>query len=219
MDDFLTSVALAVSPELKINRLETLEVIKNKKHIIVTNLMGYLRFLPDKNQKDKLELNLQKNKNINRDNFIKLLDEFGYTRESIVTATGEYAVRGFIIDIFPVHDDHPIRIELFGNEIESLRYFDETSQLSINELTEFNLLPYQEIKTSTNSSLYDYCNNPLVIFINESQINANYLKLQEDIFDYKIQEGLSTDYKFMFDLRDINPKEICYISIFKKQPN
>ena len=214
MDDFLTSVALAVSPELKINRLETLEVIKNKKHIIVTNLMGYLRFLPDKNQKDKLELNLQKNKNINRDNFIKLLDEFGYTRESIVTATGEYAIRGFIIDIFPVHDDHPIRIELFGNEIESLRYFDETSQLSINELTEFNLLPYQEIKTSTNSSLYDYCNNPLVIFINESQINANYSKLQEDIFDYKIQEGLSTDYKFMFDLRDINPKEICYISTF-----
>ena len=44
MDDFLTSVALAVSPELKLKRLETLEKLENGKHIIVTNLMGYLKF-------------------------------------------------------------------------------------------------------------------------------------------------------------------------------
>ena len=47
MDDFLTSVALAISPELKITRLETLNTLGNKeKYIIITNLMGYLRYLP-----------------------------------------------------------------------------------------------------------------------------------------------------------------------------
>ena len=47
MDDFLSSVALAISPDLKVNRLETLEYLKNHdKTIVVTNLMGYLRFLP-----------------------------------------------------------------------------------------------------------------------------------------------------------------------------
>ena len=49
MDDFLTSEALAMSPELKTTRLETLEnIIKNKKNIVITNLMGYLRYLPPK---------------------------------------------------------------------------------------------------------------------------------------------------------------------------
>ena len=49
MDDFLTSVAIAVSPELKVNRLETLNsLLENKKSIVITNLMGYLRFLPTK---------------------------------------------------------------------------------------------------------------------------------------------------------------------------
>ena len=48
MDDFLTSEALAVSPELKITRLESLKEIIEEKRIIVTNLMGYLRFLPSK---------------------------------------------------------------------------------------------------------------------------------------------------------------------------
>ena len=48
MDDFLTSEAIAVSPELVINRLDTLNTVINKPSIIITNLMGYLRFLPKK---------------------------------------------------------------------------------------------------------------------------------------------------------------------------
>jgi len=212
MDDFLTSVALAVSPELKINRLDTLEQIKKRKNIIVTNLMGYLRFLPDINKKDKLELKLLKNITINRDNLIEILDEFGYTRDTIVTSTGEYAVRGFVVDIFPVHSEIPIRIEFFGNEIESIRNFDTTSQLSTNEIDSFTVLPYQEIKTNNNSSLYEYANNPIVFFVDESQINASYLKLQDEMFQYRIQEGLESTHKFMFEFEDIKVTEYMYIN-------
>ena len=212
MDDFLTSVALAVSPELKINRLETLEKIRCGKNIIITNLMGYLRFLPDKKQKDTLEINLKKGLEINRNTLVETLNNFGYTRESLVTSTGEYAVRGFIIDIFPVHEEYPIRLEFFGSEIESIRHFDTTTQLSTEEISDKKLLPYQEINTENNSSLYEYAEEPLVFYIDESQIIANYQKLQEEMFEYKVQEGLASDYKFMFNLEEIMPKEICYIN-------
>ena len=51
MDDFLTSEALAISPDLMINRLETInKVLENKQNIVITNLMGYLRFLPMKEE-------------------------------------------------------------------------------------------------------------------------------------------------------------------------
>jgi len=214
MDDFLTSVALAVSPELKINRLETLEFLKKQKSIIVTNLMGYLRFLPDKSKNNLLEININKNQIINRESLIESLTNLGYIRESLVTATGEFAVRGFLIDIFPVHSEHPIRVEFFGNEVDSIRAFDETSQLSIGEISNITVLPYQEVLTPKSSSLYEYAEDPIVFYIDETQIKANYTKLQEEMFEYRVQEELDNNHKFMFDLNEINPKEFCYINNF-----
>ena len=61
MDDFLTSEALAISPELKIKRLETLKELSiNNKKIVVTNLMGYLRYLPNKENFKTKQINLKK---------------------------------------------------------------------------------------------------------------------------------------------------------------
>jgi len=77
MDDFLTSVAVAISPDLKIKRLETLDAIrKGKKSIVVTNLMGFLRFLPDKNNKANLEFKISKGDSIKRDNILELLEKY-----------------------------------------------------------------------------------------------------------------------------------------------
>lgn len=100
MDDFLTSVAVAISPELQMKRLETLERIASGTWIVVTNLTGYLRFLPNKQKKDLLKVTLKTNDNIGRDKLHEVLEQFGYKQDSIVTSTGEYAVRGFVLDIF-----------------------------------------------------------------------------------------------------------------------
>ena len=129
MDDFITTFSIAISPDLKVKRLETLELLNtNNNYIVVTNLMGYLRFLPDKKSSSKFKVNLKKGININRDKFIKILDEFGYTKESLTTATGNYSVRGYIIDAFLIKEEHPIIIEFFGNDIDSISYFDEDKQ-------------------------------------------------------------------------------------------
>ena len=143
MDDFLSSVALAISPDLKVNRLETLEYLKNHdKTIVVTNLMGYLRFLPSYEKSQNLKVSLKKGLTIDRDKIVNELEEYGYVRTSLVTSTGEYALRGFIIDIFPIEADHPIRIELFGEEVEAIRVFNEETQLSINEISKIKQLTF-----------------------------------------------------------------------------
>src|SRR5574344_1984496 len=76
MDDFLTSVAIAISPELKIKRLETLNKLKeNHKNIVVTNLMGFLRFTPNYKTLNQLSIHLSPSIEINRDKFETLRSE------------------------------------------------------------------------------------------------------------------------------------------------
>lgn len=211
MDDFLTSVAVAVSPDLKIKRLETLEYIKNHKScIVVTHLMGFLRFLPDKNNVSNLEYSVQKGSSIPRDSLVKILVKYGYVKESLVTNTGEYAVRGYIIDLFIIEEEHPIRIEFFGDEIDSIRYFDESTQLSIQELDAITIRPYTEVETTHSSSLCDYLEDPYVFMINKDQIDVAYEKLLRDVHDYNESENIAK--KYMFEREEILYSFVMYLN-------
>ena len=211
MDDFLTSVAVAISPDLKIKRLETLDTIRSgKKTIVVTNLMGYLRYLPNKNDSSNLEFNLSLGNNIKRDEILEILGKYGYVRESLVTTTGEYAVRGYIIDLFIIDEEHPIRIEFFGDEVDSIRYFDESTQLSIREINEIKIKPYTEVESSDNSSLVDYMDDPYVLMINRDQIELAYEKLSNDILEYNENEGISR--KHMYEMDDVTYSHVMYLN-------
>ena len=210
MDDFISSVAVAISPDLKIKRLETLNQLNDhKKHIVVTNLMGLLRYLPDCKYANKTQFELKKGMQINRDKFIQILNEFGYTKESMVAATGEYAVRGFIIDLFIIEQEHPVRIEFFGDEIDSIRTFDENNQLSIKEIDKITVLPYIEIETAKKSSILDYLVNPFVFMIEKSQIDAGYVKLCDEIMEYN--KSLNENKKYMFELEELNISNWIYL--------
>ena len=222
MDDFITSEALAISPELKTTRIDTIEALKTKKGIVVTNLMGYLKFLTDQQVQEKMNITLKKGDEINREKLIEILDKLDYKKDTIVTTTGEYAVRGFVIDIFITLEEHPIRVEFFGNVIESIRYFDESTQMSIKEVNEIRLIANGEIKTDKKSCLLDYAKDAIVITIDEARIKANYEKLEEEMFEYRVSKDLPQDTKFMFSLDEINPKENIYIDFinnYKKEAN
>ncbi len=211
MDDFFTSVALAISPELKIKRLETLEKLKTgSKQIVITNLMGYLRFLPNKNEKDILSWEIKTNENISREIIVDKLEQYGYVKDSLVTSTGEYAVRGFVVDVFVTSMEHPVRIELFGDEIEAIRFFDEDTQLSLESIPSITITPYCEVKTEVNSSLYDYMENPSIFYYDYDLIMTDYHKLLEDILNYKNANEIQND--FMFKMEDINPEYAIYLS-------
>lgn len=214
MDDFLTSVAVAISPELKMKRLETLDKINLGEWIVVTNLTGYLRFLPDLKKKDQLKVTLSLHDNIGRDRLHEVLLQFGYKQDSLVTSTGEYAVRGFVLDIFPTYEDHPLRIEFFGSEIESIRYFDESTQLSLESIESITINPNQEIVTEHTNSLYDFLHDPIVIYKDLSQIKASNQKLEEDIFQYQVNKN-EISQKYMYQFSEIFPKYELLLNTFE----
>ena len=68
-----------------------------------------------------------------------------YRRESRVEQEGQFAVRGDIVDIFPVGCEHPVRIELFGDDVESVKTFDENTQHSISSLNSITISPALEM--------------------------------------------------------------------------
>ena len=215
MDEFLTSVAVAISPDLKVKRLETLNIINNDKdYIVVTNLTGFLKFVPTSKTLEKLVIKLDVNKEINRSTFEELLDKFGYNKTSIVSSSGEYSIRGFVIDLFPYNMDNPIRIELFGNTVEKIKSFDSESQLSIKNHNSIEILPYDEINTNENTNIYELMNHPKVIFIDEESIMSSYNTLQDQIINYKKEKNIDSSYKYMFNLEEINIEDSYKLSTF-----
>lgn len=79
-----------------------------------------------------------------RDELVRKLTEGGYGRVTLVEGKGEFSVRGNMIDLYPPSAPHPFRLEFFGDELESIRIFDEATQRSIRELAEFMLFPARE---------------------------------------------------------------------------
>ena len=145
MDDFLTSEAIAISPEFKVERISALNtLIDNNKYIVVTNLMGALRYLPSKETWKNSFINLKKGMDVDRDKLIDSLYNLGYERVTIVNGTGQLGVRGYVIDIFPTSYDNAIRIEFWGDTIDSIKYFNIDTQLSMNEIDEVNIYPFTE---------------------------------------------------------------------------
>jgi transcription-repair coupling factor (superfamily II helicase) len=82
------------------------------------------------------------------DNLPQFLNELGYQAAPLVEDRGQYSVRGGIVDIFSVADDRPTRLELFGDQIERIRQFSVSSQVSEDEVKEFHLAPAHEVNLS-----------------------------------------------------------------------
>ncbi len=98
----------------------------------------------------------------------KQLVALGYTREGQVEAPGQFAVRGGILDIYVLTEDNPIRIELWGDEIDSIRSFDAQSQRSLEQLEEVVIYPAtQELPSKRQVSFVEYAGAGAAVFLDE----------------------------------------------------
>ncbi len=96
------------------------------------------------------------------------LHSLGYERADVVGAVGEYAVRGGILDVFPATADAPVRIEFFGDEIESIRSFDLESQRSRTEMDSIAVAPWSEVPDGdARATPLDYFRDDAVIVLDE----------------------------------------------------
>lgn len=234
MDDFITSEAISISPEFKIERILTLNsLVDNKnKYIVVTCLLGWLRYLPCMSLWKKSILKISKNMNINREEFISFLYNLGYNASSLVSKTGEMAVRGYIIDVFPVGMDNPIRIEFWGNDIDSIRFFDIDSQLSTNIVDEITIYPFSEfildkeiddvkrlqkyLKQYSDSitNIGGYLGDYELVYYDYNQIMGGYSRLCEEVLEYRENNDLDYTGNYMNLLSDVDNVSSRYLLDF-----
>ncbi len=137
----------------RIDCLSELAQNPNPKHprVIITSVGAVLQKLPPK----KIFLNSSREVDVgnrlNFDDFLHYVAVNGYTRVAQVFEAGEYAVRGDIIDIFPVGTEEPLRIDLFDDEVERIRKFDVMSQRTTGELKSYQFKVMSEVILDTNT--------------------------------------------------------------------
>ena len=148
-DELIRAQTLAQSKEMVAQRLYALnEIVRGRGKIVIANLASVMRYLPDPIVFSDKCIDFVKGKNYDFDIVKKDLIKNGYLRVNKVDQSMQFAVRGDIIDIYSVNNDNPVRIEFFGDEIESIRYFDLASQVSIKELDKITILPGNDILLS-----------------------------------------------------------------------
>ncbi|MBN3552987.1 transcription-repair coupling factor [Fictibacillus nanhaiensis] len=146
VNDLISSEMAISSPELKSQRIEALnQLSRSFKGVIITPVAGLRRYLPPVDVWKKAGLAFQVGEDIDSDEILKKLVAMGYERSSMVQTPGEFSVRGGIIDIYPLTEKNPVRIELFDTEIDSIRYFEAETQRSQDKVKAISIAPAEEL--------------------------------------------------------------------------
>ncbi|MFD1926709.1 transcription-repair coupling factor [Sporosarcina siberiensis] len=133
------------SYELRAQRIETIDhMARVGKGVYITPIAGMKKLLPSKENWLENRLSAKVGDTINIGEWLEKLVGMSYTRQPMVTAPGEFALRGGILDLYPLYLEDPIRIELFDTEIDSIRTFSADDQRSIEKLDSISILPASE---------------------------------------------------------------------------
>lgn len=165
-------------------RMEVLRAIAEKKKeepvTVITTMDAFLDGIisPDEIQKNRIHITGEDTVDLTK--LEQDLTALGYERESQIEAPGQFAVRGGIIDVFPLAEEMPVRIELWGDEIDSIRMFDAKNQRSIENISEITIYPASE---------NCFGNNGLVSFLKYFPENETLLFYDEP---HRLQETAET---------------------------
>lgn len=178
-------------------RMEVLRALIEKKSgtplTVVTTMDAFLDGLSAPDEIRKRRICLKSGDEISFSEFQSRLSAMGYERESQIEGPGQFAVRGGILDVFPLTEELPVRIELWGDEIDSIRSFDVESQRSVENLEEVVIYPASENcgeEGGTVSFLDYFPKKESLLFLDEP------LRLQEEA------EAVETEYFHSRENRD-----------------
>lgn len=157
-------------------RMRVIQAILERKEVtIITSTGGCMDYLLPLRMLKKQILHLQNDSALDLDSWKEKLVFMGYERCSQVEAPGQFSIRGGILDIYSLTEDYPYRIELWGDEVDSIRSFDLQSQRSIENLDSITIYPAAEIMINEGEDLkkylvdsfFDYLPEGTVIFMDE----------------------------------------------------
>ncbi|MCB0641658.1 MAG: transcription-repair coupling factor, partial [Phaeodactylibacter sp.] len=117
-------------------------------------------------------LEIEKGEEIDVDFMIETLVEYGFKREDFVYEPGQFSIRGGIIDIFSYGNEYPYRVELFDEEVESIRTFDPTSQLSVRTIAKVSIVPNinTQFEQEQKVSLFQVLSEDTVVWVKDFQL-------------------------------------------------
>src|ERR1700758_1511314 len=143
--DVLPFQNLSPHPELQEERATALwKIATGKAAIVVSPIAATAVLQRSAEYYSDLARTLRRGESFDLDNLLAHLNTVGYALADVVEMPGQYAVRGGILDVYSPEDERPVRIEFFGDEVDSIRRFDPTSQRSSNPIDEALLLPLTE---------------------------------------------------------------------------
>lgn len=146
VNELIASEIAVASPELRSQRIEVLNRLVSKQSgIIISPMAGIRRLLPPPSLWSRCQLQFQVGNDIDLDDMLQKIVTMGFQRADMVSTPGEFSIRGGIIDIYPLTEENPFRIELFDTEVDSIRYFDVDTQRSIKQIDTVNIGPAKEI--------------------------------------------------------------------------
>ena len=183
VEDSLRVEAIASSPELMANKVETLaKVIEDNKRIVVCNSMALVRYLPNVDVFKESCIDLKVDMQISMEDLKKLLIQAGYSQVNHIDTPLTFAYRGGIIDVYSINYDNPIRIEFFDDIIESIRFFDCLTQKTIERIDHAKIICASDI------------------IFSDSQVNVikdKALKLLADRYDEQLEEQIKMDLDYI----------------------
>lgn len=142
VEEMLYAEMAIASPEARTDRVAALNfLLSGEPGIVIVPLAGVRKLLPPKAIWENARFEIKQGGELDPTQVARKLVDMGYIRQQLVGSPGEFSIRGGIIDIYPLTEEHPIRIDLFDTEIDSLRYFDADNQRSIENITEVTILP------------------------------------------------------------------------------
>ena len=161
------------------------EIANPKSQIVVANVMGLMQKTFDAKELQSRTRRVKKGDQIDPLDLIEWLEEQGYEPEAQVSQKGEISSRGGILDLWPLISPWPVRLEFFGNELESLRSFDPITQISREEMSEVTVPPGGELGLlrragKAECSLLDYLPKETIFVLCEPELLEEQARLYSE---------------------------------------
>lgn len=145
-EEIIAAEVATSSPNYRTARIQFLSALATSKTgIFITSTSGLRRLVPEPKDVIEARITLEVGAEYEFQTLISDLNALGYQRVEQVEKKGEFAVRGSVVDIFPLNQDDPIRMDFFDIEIDSLRTFDQATQRSIENIEKIEVLPATDL--------------------------------------------------------------------------
>ena len=154
--------------EVGAERIAALEaLLKEKPVLIFVTAEAFIQKLPDISFLEQYKLVLQVGSKLPQDQLLTTLVEGGYERVEQVETLGQFAIRGDILDVFPLNQENPLRIEWFDEEVDAIRPFELASQRSLDNWQQAEILPVTTQEMAVQADLFSYVHKGSLLVLNE----------------------------------------------------